>query len=227
MERKSIYKITGIIVAVVIVAYFSQNMCMTSEEGSMLIDPMTVKTSMPHVSGIKKYASVRALGVPVGKVERVELSKKPGENVVHFKVSINKDLVGKIAVSNPDPLGPADDPERIFAYFYVTTEGVLGDNLLDTYPGDPNRASEAARKSVRTWATREVQNVWKAEGKSWSPSEAEDQIDEKYRQLIKTVENIDKGYIEDGMFLRTKKMDKQEMGKFLERKIAAQALSPF
>ena len=103
----------------------------------------------------------------------------------------------------------------------------MGDNLLDTYPGDPNRASEAARESVRAWATREVQNVRKAKGKSWSPSESEDQIDEKYRQLIKTVENIDKGYIEDGMFLRTKKVDKQEMGKFSERKIAAQALSLF
>jgi hypothetical protein len=195
--------IVGIFVAAVL-AYGMYFIYMTSEEGSMLFDKITLTTQMANANGIKRYASVRIHGIPVGKVESVKFSEDPGEDLIFISVSIDSDYVGRIAIGNPDPEAPANDPDGVFAYFFISSEGLLGDNLLDIYAGDPPRAVEAAKKSVRAQAAREIMLSWEAADKEWDDLSAQPEIEDIYQVLIQDVD-LSQGHIRDGMYLPTKK----------------------
>lgn len=176
----------------------------TSEESTILLNKIQLRTHMTNANGIKYYSPVRVHGISVGKVESVKFSEDPGEDLIFVKMSVNSDYVGRIAIGNPDPQGPVNDPDGIFAYLYISSEGLLGDNLLDIYAGDPNRAAEQAKKYVRAWAARNVRKSWEEADKEWDELEARPEIEREYDELLMNVPNLEKGYIEDGMYLPTK-----------------------
>lgn len=203
--RKQFFQnlVVGIFVAAVL-AYGMYFIYQTSEEGSMLLDKFEVETTMDNANGIKRYASVRIHGIPVGKIESVKFSQDPGETTIYIDASISDKYLGLVAISNPDPEAPPNDPEGIFGYFYINSEGLLGDNLLDIYAGNPELAPEAAKRSVRGWARREVKEDWAEMEKEWDEDTAQTEIQLKYEELLETVGNLDKGYVTDESFLRTK-----------------------
>jgi phospholipid/cholesterol/gamma-HCH transport system substrate-binding protein len=177
----------------------------TSETGSILVNKIYLTTHMKNANGIKNYTSIRVHGIPVGKAESVKFSEKPGEDLIYIEMSVSSDYVGKIAIGNPDPKAPVKDPEGVFGYFFISSEGLLGDNLLDIYAGDPTRATEAAKKSVRAWATREIKEEWEKETKEWDDEAAGPEIEERYKKLIVGVDGLENGHVTDGMYLPTKK----------------------
>lgn len=195
--------IVGIFVAAVL-AYGMYFIYQTSEESTILLHKVSLETHMKNANGIKRYTSVRIHGISIGKVEKVAFSEKPGEDLIYVEMTINSDYIGRIAIGNPDPEAPVNDPEGIFGYFYISSEGLLGDNLLDIYAGDPDRAVEAAQKSLRALAAREVMTSWEDAGLEWNEATAQPEIEERYQVLLGDAGNLAKGYLTDGSYLRTK-----------------------
>ncbi|HUT52252.1 MAG TPA: MlaD family protein [bacterium] len=195
--------IVGIFVLAVL-GWGAYTIYQTSAESTMLLSKISLHTYMKNANGIQYYSPVRIHGIKIGKVESVRFSEKPGEDLILLDMSINSDYVGRIAIGNPDPDAAVADPEGAFAYFHINSEGLLGDNYLDIYAGDPTRAAEAARKSVRSWAAREIRKEWDDAGKTWQGDTVQPEIEARYQKLIKTVKNLDTGCLSDGMYLPTK-----------------------
>lgn len=196
--------VVGIFVAAVLV-WGAYTIYTTSEEGTMLFgNAITLNSHMTNANGIKFYTSVRVHGIPVGKVESVKFSEEAGEDLIYINMSLSNKYIGMIAIGNPDPKAPVNDPEGIFGYFFISSEGLLGDNLLDIYAGDPTRAADAAKKSVRAWATRNINEAWEAAGKEWDEVDAQPEIEQEYQELIINVPDLNKGYVADGEYLPTK-----------------------
>jgi phospholipid/cholesterol/gamma-HCH transport system substrate-binding protein len=176
----------------------------TSAESTMLLNKINLRTHMKNANGVQFMTPVRIHGIKIGKVESVQFSEKPGEDLILIDMSISSDFVDRIAIGNPDPDAAVADPEGVFGYFHISSEGLLGDNYLDIYAGDPTRAAEAARKSVRSRATREVRKEWDDAGKTWQGDTVQPEIEARYQKLIKDVKGLDTGHISDGMYLPTK-----------------------
>lgn len=195
--------IVGIFVAAVLAygAYFIYN---TSEESTMLLSKITLTTTMKNANGLKKYSPIRVHGISIGKVETVRFSDQPGEDLIYITMSVNSDYLGRIAIGNPDPEAAPNDPDGAFAYFYISSEGLLGDNLLDIYAGDPKRAGKAAQFAVRARAIREIKKNYEDTGAPFDEFAARPEIDQRYQELIKDVKNLSEGYVADNMYLRAK-----------------------
>jgi|GEM_PF-6222326 len=206
MRKQSLQNlIVGLFVFAVLLygAYFVYQ---TSEESTILLHKITIHTRMNNAYGIKRYAPVRIHGLPVGKVERLWFSEEPGEDTVYIEMSMNSDYVGRVAISNPDPEAAANDPEGVFGYMKISSEGLLGDNLLEIYAGDPKRAGDKARGVIERMARREVRARYEERGEAWDKDDPMVQAEIKQRagEIAGTVKGLDTGYIDDEFWIRAK-----------------------
>lgn len=187
-----------------VIAYGAYFVYQTSEESTILLDSISIRTTMTNANGIKYYSPVRIHGIRIGKVESVKFSEDPGEDLIYVEMSIKSGYAPLIAISNPDPGSPVKDERGIFGYMYISSEGLLGDNLLEIYAGKPELAAEAAKKAVWEQAARELKQMWTDVGRDWDPVEAKPEIQELYDRLIAKVDNLDTGHLKDGDLIRTK-----------------------
>ena len=193
----------GLFVAGVL-AYGAYFIYKTSEESTILFNSFTIHTTMTNANGIKYYAPVRIHGIRVGKVETVKFSEDPGEDLVYVTMSIDADYKDLIAIGNPDDGAPAKDPNGIFAYLYISSEGLLGDNLLEIYAGKPDLAVAASKLAVWEEAARAIQEQWTEIGRDWDPVAAKPEIQPLNDRLLAELPNLGAGHVENGSFLRTK-----------------------
>jgi len=187
-----------------VIAYGAYFVYQTSEESTILLSSVKLHTTMANANGIKYYSPVRIHGIRIGKVESVKFSVDPGEDLIYADMSIKSAYLPLIAISNPDPEAPVKDERGIFGYMYLSSEGLLGDNLLEIYAGKPELAAEAAKKAVWEQAAREIKLLWTDAGRDWDPVEAKPEIQDLYDHLLPRVANLDTGHLQDGSFMRTK-----------------------
>ena len=187
-----------------VIAYGAYFVYQTSEESTILLNSSTLHTTMNNANGIKFYSPVRIHGIKIGKVESVKFSEDPGEDLIYVEMSVRTAYLPLIAISNPDPQAPVRDERGIFGYMYLSSEGLLGDNLLEIYAGKPELAAEAAKKAVWDQAANETKLLWTDAGRDWDPVEAKPEIQDLYYHLIARVSNLDTGHIQDGDIIRTK-----------------------
>jgi phospholipid/cholesterol/gamma-HCH transport system substrate-binding protein len=197
--------IVGLFVFAVLVygAYFVYQ---TSEESTILLHKVTLYTEMNNAYGIKSYAPVRVHGIPSGKVERLWFSEEPGVDTVYFEMSLSSNYVERVAISNPDPEAAANDPEGVFGYLKISSEGLLGDNLLEIYAGDPKRAGEKAREVIQKMARREVRARHEERGEAWNKDDpmVKAEIEQRAKEIASTVPGLDTGHIDDEFWIRAK-----------------------
>ncbi len=197
--------IVGLFVFAVLVygAYFIYE---TSEESTILLNKVTIYTEMNNASGIKSYAPVRVHGIPSGKVEKLWFFDKSGEDVIYFEMSLSTKYVESIAISNPDPEAAPNDPEGIFGYIKISSEGLLGDNLFEIYAGDPKRAPARAREVIFKMARREVRSQYEESGRAFDEEDPVivSAVEQRAEQIASEVKGLDTGHIEDGYWIRAK-----------------------
>jgi hypothetical protein len=145
----------------------------------------------------------------VGKIERIWFSETPGEDKVYLEMSMSTDYTDRVAISNPDPEAPANQAEPdgtvIYSYISVESEGLLGDNLVQIYAGNPGRAKQEAPGRIRQAAARLVQEEWEKEKKTWDEAAAGPEVQAQIKLLRKDLIGLDTGHVEYGSWLRTKK----------------------
>jgi phospholipid/cholesterol/gamma-HCH transport system substrate-binding protein len=197
--------IVGLFVFGVLVygAYFIYQ---TSEESTILLSKVTVYTKMSNASGIKRYSPVRVHGIPAGKVERVWFSEEPGVDEVYFEMSLSKDYIDRVAISHPDLEAAPNDPEGIFGYIKISSEGLLGDNLVEIFAGDPKRAPGKAKEIIKKMAKRHVRKLYEDSGKGWDEDDplVVAAIEQRAKELAGDVKGLDTGHVDDGYNIRSK-----------------------
>jgi hypothetical protein len=209
MRRQMIQNLVVGIFTAAVLAYGMYFVYQTSMEGTMLLNKITLHLVMSNASGLKHYSPVKLQGIAVGKVEKIQFSTIPGEDKVHIDMSLDRDYVERIAIANPDPEVPANtkepDGSMIFSHIAIESEGLLGDNLVQIYAGDPKRASAEGWKRLKEAAVRMVKQDWEKQGKSWDAAAADGEIKTKVNLLAHNQLGLDSGHVEDGAYLRAKK----------------------
>jgi len=209
MRRQMIQNLVVGIFTAAVLAYGMYFIYQTSMEGTMLLNKITLHLVMSNAMGIKRYAPLKLQGIAVGKVEKIQFSTIVGEDKVHLDMSLNQDYVERIAIANPDPEAPANakepDGKIIFSYVAIESEGLLGDNLVQVYAGDPNRAKEVAWARLKEAAVRMVKADWEKQGKAWDEAAAQGQIKDMVNVLSHDQAGLDSGHVEEGSYLRAKK----------------------
>lgn len=209
MRRQMIQNLVVGVFTAAVLAYGMYFIYQTSEESTILLNKITLHTVMTNASGLKRYAPVRLHGIAVGKIERIWFSEVPGEDKVYIDMSIGTEYAERVAISNPDPEAPAHqaepDGEVIFSYLKVDSEGLLGDNLVEIYAGDPKRAKAEAPRRIQQAAVRMVKAKWEQEGREWDEASAAGEIAAKVKELSEGVIGLESGHVEDGAWVRVKK----------------------
>ena len=200
--------VVGIFTAAVLV-YGMYFVYQTSEESTILLNKITLHLVMNNAMGLKRYAPVKLHGIAVGKVEKIQFSEVPGEDKVYLGLSLSTDYVDRVAIANPDPEAPANakepDGKNIFSYVAVESEGLLGDNLVQIYAGDPKRAMAEGWKRLKEAAVRMVKADWEKQGKTWDEAAAQGEIKDRVNELSHNQVGLDSGHVEEGSYLRAKK----------------------
>ncbi|OGP55892.1 MAG: hypothetical protein A2V67_10685 [Deltaproteobacteria bacterium RBG_13_61_14] len=209
MRRQMIQNLVVGIFTAAVLAYGMYFVYQTSEESTILLNKITLYTIMPNAMGLKRYAPVKVHGISVGKIERIWFSETPGEDKVYLEMSMSADYINRVAISNPDPEAPANQAEPdgmvIYSYISVESEGLLGDNLVQIYAGDPERAKAGASKRIRTAAVRMVKEEWEKQEKTWDEAAAGPEIQAKVKLLSKDLIGLDTGHVEEGSWISVKK----------------------
>ncbi len=209
MRKQMIQNLVVGIFTAAVLAYGMYFVYQTSMEGTMLLNKITLHLVMNNAMGIKRYAPLKLQGIAVGKVEKIQFSTTPGEDQVHLDMSLNRDYVDRIAIANPDPEAPPNakepDGKMIFSYVAIESEGLLGDNLVQIYAGDPKRAQAEAWKRLKEAAVRMVKADWEKQGKTWDEAAAEGEIKGKVNLLARDQVGLESGHVEEGSYLRAKK----------------------
>jgi len=209
MRRQIIQNLVVGIFTAAVLAYGMYFVYQTSEESTILLNKITLYAVMPNAMGLKRYAPVKVHGISVGKIERIWFSETPGEDKVYLEMSMSTDYTDRVAISNPDPEAPANQAEPdgtvIYSYISVESEGLLGDNLVQIYAGNPGRAKQEAPGRIRQAAARLVQEEWEKEKKTWDEAAAGPEVQAQIKLLRKDLIGLDTGHVEDGSWLRTKK----------------------
>jgi len=209
MRKQMIQNLVVGIFSAAVLAYGMYFVYQTSMEGTMLLNKITLHLVMSSAMGIKRYAPVKLQGIAVGKVEKIQFSTVPGEDKIYIDMSLDRSYVERIAIANPDPDAPANakepDGKMIFSYIAIESEGLLGDNLVQVYAGDPNRAKEVAWTRLKEAAVRMVKADWEKQGKAWDEAAAQGQIKDMVNMLSHDQAGLDSGHVEEGSYLRAKK----------------------
>ena len=209
MRKQMIQNLVVGIFSAAVLAYGMYFVYQTSMEGTMLLNKITLHLVMNSAMGIKRYAPLKLQGIAVGKVEKIQFSTVPGEDKIYIDMSLDRSYVERIAIANPDPDAPANtkepDGKMIFSYVAIESEGLLGDNLVQVYAGDPNRAKEVAWTRLKDAAVRMVKADWEKQNKTWDETAAQGAIKDKVNELSHNQVGLDSGHVEEGSYLRAKK----------------------
>jgi hypothetical protein len=209
MRRQIIQNLVVGLFTAAVLAYGMYFVYQTSEESTILLNKITLYAVMPNAQGLKRYAPVKVHGISVGKIERIWFSETPGEDKVYMQMSMSTDYTDRVTISNPDPEAPANQAEPdgtvIYSYISVESEGLLGDNLVQIYAGDPERAKAEAPKRIRTAAVRLVKEEWEKQEKTWDETAAEPEVQAKVKLLSKDLIGLETGHVEEGSWISVKK----------------------